>query len=1087
MKLRTTIFACAATLAALVSLGVPTLAGAAPAEPSWSLEVTGFPTNFEPGTTGTALVPPGYFIVATNIGSAPTNGSFTVTDALPAGVLPKSASGYFGRLKSSLSCSIAGQQVTCTGSGAVQSDEVVVVQIGVKVPVILEGAEVQDQATIAGGGAASARSGELRTKVTTELPGFDFLPGRPGAFVQATRQDGSPSRRAGEHPYQLTVGLGLPTYTAPNGKETLSVAGGPKDIEVTLPPGVVANPQAATKCQQSELEEPLSPTSGCPLGSQVGLIVPTLGVGLITTKPNPLYNMQSAPGSPAEFAFEILEGIYVHLQGHLRNDGQYVLAASSNDLFAKVPVYGVSTVLWSDPSDDSHDASRGYCIEAQFITPSCAVPSAEKRDSAFLTQPSACSAPPTTAFRTDSWVEPGDFKTREAEMSGVEGQPFGIEGCAELGFEPSIGLNPDTTAADSPAGLGVDLNVPQREGFDERASATLKGAKVQLPPGFVVNPSAANGRGACGPAQIGLESSPGQTPARFSESSPECPDNSKVGEIQIKTPLLEKELKGAVYLAEPFENPFGTLLALYIVVDDPETGIVLKLAGKVEPDSSTGQLTTSFEENPQLPFEDFRLNFFGGARGTLRTPQVCGTSESRSELAPWSGTAPVALMNQFSVDRGANDSPCVASQSQLPNHFAFSAGTVTPLAGHYSPFVLHLKRDDGSQELSAVNVSLPLGLTGKLAGIPYCSDSALADAEKKAGRAEQANPSCPVASEVGTVEVGAGAGPQPYYTSGKAYLAGPYRGAPLSLAVITPAVAGPFDLGTVVVRAAAYVDLETAQITVKSDPLPTILRGIPLDVRSITFNVDRPNFTLNPTSCEPAVLAAVAVSTTGNGAHLSNQFHVGNCAALRFKPNVKLSLKGSTRRTGHPALRAEVTYPKQGEYANIARAQVSLPHSEFLDQGNIGKACTKPVVTAGGCPAKSIYGKAKAWTPLLDKPLEGPVYLVGGYGYKLPALVAELNGQIRVLLKGKVDTGKNHGIRNTFEAVPDAPVSKFVLEMKGGKNYGLLENSANLCKEPQRANARFIAQNGRRVTLRPAIANDCKKHAHKSNKKKQKG
>jgi hypothetical protein len=296
-------------------------------------------------------------------------------------------------------------------------------------------------------------------------------------------------------------------------------------------------------------------------------------------------------------------------------------------------------------------------------------------------------------------------------------------------------------------------------------------------------------------------------------------------------------------------------------------------------------------------------------------------------------------------------------------------------------------------------------------------------------------------------------------------------------------VAGPFDLGTVVVRAAAYVDLETAQITVKSDPLPTILKGIPLDVRSISFDVSRPGFTLNPTSCEPATLSGTAVSTTGNQAQMSNPFRVGNCAALSFKPKVSISLKGPTKRIGHPALTAEVTYPKQGDYANIARAQVSLPHSEFLDQGNIGKSCTKPVLAAGGCPTKSIYGKAKAWTPLLDKPLEGPVYLVGGYGYKLPALVAELNGQIRILLKGKIDTGKNRGIRNTFEAVPDAPVSKFVLEMKGGKKYGLLENSEDLCRKTQRANARFVAQNGRVVTLRPVIANSCKKRTGKGSKK----
>jgi hypothetical protein len=402
--------------------------------------------------------------------------------------------------------------------------------------------------------------------------------------------------------------------------------------------------------------------------------------------------------------------------------------------------------------------------------------------------------------------------------------------------------------------------------------------------------------------------------------------------------------------------------------------------------------------------------------------------------------------------------------------------------------VIKVSRKDGEQELKSLDFTLPKGLVGKLAGIPYCPESAIQEAEGKSGKAEQASASCPSASQIGTVDTAAGVGSEPFHVGGKVYLAGPYRGAPLSSVVVTPAVAGPFDLGDVVIRAPLFVDPETAEITAKSDPIPTILKGIPLKVRSVTIDLDRSRFTLNPTSCNVMLATASIGGSSGATAMPSSRFQVGGCNKLKFRPKLKISLSGATKRTGLPALKAVVTYPKQGAYANIRRAQVNLPHSVFLEQNNLDRTCTKPVLLEGKCPKSTIYGKAKAWTPLLDEPLEGPVYLVGGYGFKLPALVAELDGQIRILLKGKVDSGPNKGIRNTFEAVPDAPVSRFVLEMKGGKRYGLLINSENLCKKPQRANALFTAQNGLVDQTKPLIANQCgKKGGSKSKKGKAKG
>jgi hypothetical protein len=411
------------------------------------------------------------------------------------------------------------------------------------------------------------------------------------------------------------------------------------------------------------------------------------------------------------------------------------------------------------------------------------------------------------------------------------------------------------------------------------------------------------------------------------------------------------------------------------------------------------------------------------------------------------------------------------------------------VASSYSPFVFNLKREGGQQQLQSIDTTLPKGLLGRLAGVTECSNSDIATAAARdqagQGAAEVSNPSCPASSQVGTVTVGTGSG-TPTYVQGKVYLAGPYKGAPLSLAIITPAIAGPFDLGNVVVRTALYVEPFSTQIHAVSDPIPSILAGIPLDVRSIALNLDRAEFTRNPTSCDPTEVLASATSLLGQIAPLSSRFQVGGCRGLEFKPTLKLSLKGSTKHTGHPGLKAVLTYPKSGSYANIARAQVNLPHSVFLEQNNLNKTCTRPILLEGKCPKTTIYGKAKAWSPLLDKPLQGNVYLVGGFGYKLPALVAELDGQIRVLLKGKVDSGPNKGIRNTFEAVPDAPVSRFVLELKGGPKYSLLVNSENLCAKPQKAIARFTAQNGAVLQTKPAISRSCGKGSKGGAKKTSK-
>jgi hypothetical protein len=507
-------------------------------------------------------------------------------------------------------------------------------------------------------------------------------------------------------------------------------------------------------------------------------------------------------------------------------------------------------------------------------------------------------------------------------------------------------------------------------------------------------------------------------------------------------------------------------------LNDPATGTVVKLPGTVAADPTTGRLTATFKENPQLPVAEIKLDFQQGNRATLTTPQTCGAYETISALMPWSAPEsgpPATPGDRWGISAGPGGSACANSPAQQPNKPTFSAGSARPDAGAYSPFVLELSREDGSQRLTGLNATLPKGLTGRLAGIPYCSEPQLAAAGGNSGKAEKASPSCPLASQVGTVDIGAGSGPTPFHIEGHAYLAGPYKGAPLSMAIVTPALGGPFDLGTIVVRAALYVDPETAQITVKSDPIPTMRSGIGLDVRRIAVDISRNQFTLNPTSCDPMSLTGTAFGARSDAA-LASPFQVGGCQALGFKPRLSLRLLGPTHRGAHPRFRTVLRAARGG--VGVGRVAVILPGTELLDNVHLQTICTTARFAAGRCPAGSVYGHAKAWTPLLDKPLEGPVYLRSSRG-KLPDLVASLDGQIHLDLTAHVDSA--HGrLRIIFPALPDAPLSKLALTMRGAKK-GLLVNTGGVCASKLRASVGLIAQNGKRRDAEPEVKTDCGK------------
>ncbi len=1081
MQLR---FALMTAALATVFLGLAADASAAP-QPAWSLQVSSFPTNFPPETVGGEEKGPAYLIVAENVGGADTVGEFKVVSQLPAGLSVSPSRPPEGKTFRAdngfqpMSCSVSSQTVTCKSESSVSSRPGELVQVTIYVSVAASAPATLVNETVIEGGGAAAVFKQTPTEISSEHAPFDFTPGSSGLDGSIVNADGSSATQASSHPENLEIAMNFNRFTLPTSFSAFASGNGVKDIVTHLPKGMVVNPQATPQCLEAQLET----LEGCPADTQIGTVNLTLGLAsAYNISEIPIYNMVPPAGVAAEFAFQVVAGVYVHLDGFVRSGGDYGLSAASNDILAKVFVGGVKVNFWGDPTASTHDNVRGECLSALSL-PSLVCPPAERLNTALLTMPSQCTGPIVTSVTADSWQDPNIPVTRSVTSHDLNGNPVGVDGCNKVEFNPTIKAQPTTNVADSPTGLDFGLHIAQNQEPQALAPANLKDSRVVLPEGLVINPSASDGLGSCTPAEIELN---GPNPAS-------CPEAAKVGTVEIRTPMLENPLPGAVYVAEPFDNPFDSLLALYIAVGDPRTGVVIKLAGKVEPDPHTGRLTAVFTENPELPFEDLNLSFFNGARAPLKTSPVCGTYQTTTRLTPWSSPegADATPSDSFATSVAPGGGSCATSAASLPHQTAFTAGTVAPTAGAYSPFVLRLTRPDGSQRITGLDTTLPPGLTGKLAGIPYCSEGQIAVAESRAkpdqGKLEQQSPSCPGASEVGTVDVGAGAGPTPLHVPGRIYLSGPYKGAPLSLTVITPAVAGPFDLGNVVTRAALFVDPLTAQIHAVSDPLPTIIEGIPLDIRSVVLKMGRPSFTLNPTSCDPMAVNGAASMLAGPSAGLSSPFQVGGCTSLAFKPRLKLRLKGGTKRNQYPALTATVNYT--GGQANIERAAVTFPHSEFLAQNHIRTVCTRVQFNAGpvpgaACPAGSVYGQAKAVTPLLDKPLEGPVFLRSS-SHKLPDVVVALRGQVNVVLVGRVDSVKGQ-LRNTFESVPDAPISSFTLQMQGGRK-GLLVNSTNICKSTNRATVRMDGQNGKTYDTRPVIKNSCRHKAKKNGGKRKHG
>jgi hypothetical protein len=785
----------------------------------------------------------------------------------------------------------------------------------------------------------------------------------------------------------------------------------------------------------------------CPGDTQVGVANIELNRGGITGRPA-IYNLTPTPGSPVTLGLSIDNNNGL-LNASVRTGADYGATVTDASLPVAHELQQITTHVWGVPMDKAHDHAR-YCIpEGEVVTIPSENCASSAPQAAFLSLPTRCGVPLLSRLVVHSTE--GDQDEASVTLPA-------LKGCEAVPFEPQVTAGVETAAADSPTGLAVGITIPQSRDPKQRATAHLKDTVVTLPAGLAVNPSAAIGRAACSLAQIDL-AGPGAA---------SCPAGSQVGTVFVESPLLDHPLEGSVFLARQGENPFGSLIALYIAVDDPVTGIVVKQAIRVSPDPVTGRLTAFTEDTPQLPFEHLDFSFFGGPRAALTTPATCGIYTTGVSFTPW--TAPEGLSvgrtDGFAVTQAAGGGPCAASETLLPNTPVFTAGTVNPLAGSYSPFVMHLARQNGSQRLSAIDVTLPPGVTGKIAGVAQCSDAQLAAASARSnpgqGALEQASPSCPATSRLGTVSVGAGSG-SPLFAGGVAYLAGPYEGAPFSLAIITPAVAGPFDLGVVLVRAGLFINPTTAQVTVRSDQIPTILQGIPLDVRSIDVNIDRPEFTLNPTNCEPMSITAQAISTLEQTALLSQRFQASGCRGLPFKPSFTASTQGKTSKANGASLTVNVSQ-RPGE-ANIHRVALTLPTALPARLTTLQKACTEAQFAANpaGCPPGSFIGTAKAITPILSVPLTGPAILVSHGGAAFPDVVFllqanEHGGTIRIELDGKTDIKK--GITySRFETVPDAPISSFETSLPQGP-HSVLAAPGNLCTSKLAMPTQLTGQNG---------------------------
>ena len=1080
-----TIFKRLLPLVPLLVLLLSSSASAATAGPGWTIESFASPTSFSASQNtdcqtdiGKGVASPrcdAYQVTVRNAGQLATNGEpVTLTDAVPAGLTVQEIQFFSETAGAGKQTPVPGActptpvaspagRVSCVYEGVVEPDQTLLMIVHVTVADPTASEPLANAASVFGGGAPDAVTDPVTSPpndVGGPAPGFGFS--SFDFYVDGV--DGARDTQAGDHPYELTTTINLNSTirVAPDGtaeSEDATSVHDVKDVVVDLPLGFVGSILAAPQCTFAQLSSHVGQgVGGCPSDTVVGQIKTEPVV--LSGVDGHIYNMTPEHGVPAEFAYiDETGGAHVFYAHVVPTPQGYVLQTINPDI-PQISLGHIVVTFFGDPAERDG-------------TGNAKVP--------FFTNPTGCGNGPQRAqIWMDSWVNPGAMNpdgtpnlSDPAWVSGEHGvsESPAVTGCNALQFTPELGAQPTTAQADTPSGLEFELKQPQPEEAGTLATPILNKAVVTLPEGMTVDPSAGNGLQACSEAQIGWEESNQAGPMKFNANAEECPEASKIGSLELETPLIPNKLEGALYLARQEENPFHTLLGAYIVVDDPVTGVLIKIAGEVHADPHTGRLTATFQENPQLPFSDLKLHFFSGPRAELATPESCGTFTTTSALTPWSFEGEELASTpsfSFPIDTG-----CVSGFNPT-----FTAGSTNLQAGAYTPFEASFSRSDTDQEITGLSVTLPPGLLADVGSVPLCGE-----AQANAG-------TCPESSQVGTVQTGVGPGPNPLFVGGKAYLTGPYNGGPYGLSVVVPAVAGPFNFGTVVVRQSIRINPETAQVTDVSDPFPTIIDGIPLRLRRVDVTLNRSGFTFNPTNCSKlgfsgglqgsapgtptALNGTIGYATASDATSAPTApFQVTNCQTLKFQPKFTVSTAGKTSKANGASLAVKLSYPKtaQGVEADIARVKVDLPKQLPSRLTTLQKACTAKQFDANpaNCPKESKIGYATVHTPILPLPLSGPAIFVSHGGEAFPSLIMVLQGNgVTLDLVGTTFISKAGITSSTFKTVPDAPVGSFELNLPVGKFSALAANlpakaHGNFCGQTLKMPTEFLAQNGAKI------------------------
>jgi hypothetical protein len=1050
------------------------LAGATPAlaaAPWWRLSSRAAPTYLQPGRKNQQIR-----VYATNIGDAPANGAvspITITDHLPQGLKATGITGNAGAGAEphGLTC-LPLPALACTFAHPVAPYVVVTVIITVELEGATSGEENKVQ--VQGGEAAFASLSKPITISSAETP---FGVENNDYELTPEEELGSPDRQAGSHPFQLTTTLDLNQTFVVDPNSNLTVPAAPalvKDLSFKLPPGLIGNTTAVPKCSDRDFSTFLTNSRNlCRPNTAVGVAV------VIIHEPKffrevaeavPVFNLVPAPGEPARFGF-VFVGVPVALDTSVDTGGDYGVTVSVKNAPQTADLLGSRVTIWGVPGDPRHDQSRGWqCLgNGHFLEgvepPEPCTPLGQSHPPAYLTLPTVC-GPLESTVDGESWPtaraagEPLSqlFIPRTRSSSGVS-----LEGCNQLPFSPSISVQPDQHASSTPSGFKVEVKVPQETTLAATglAESDIKDTTVALPEGVQASPGAADGLLACSTESAGFKGGGGGSVERleieleeqqFSPGAVTCPDAAKIGTVDIKSPLLANELEGAVYLASQDTNPFQSPLVLYLIAEDPVSGVRVKLAGEVRINPETGQLISTFRNSPPVPFETLKLQLSDGPRASQTTPPLCGSYTTTSSFTPWSGGPSATPSSSFQITSGPNGAAC----SPNPQSFApsFQAGSTNNQAGGFTPFTLTIGNPDGDQALQGLTMKLPDGMAAVLSSVTPCP-------EPQAARNE-----CGPESLIGHSTANSGLGADPFALPGSVYLTGSYRGAPFGISVVTPAVAGPFNLGNVTVRSTINVDPSTAAVTITSDPFPTFVKGIPTHLKQVNVTVDRPGFQFNPTNCNPMTVSGTLTGVQGASAPASSPFQVANCASLPFGPKLTSEAGGHGSKANGVGLNVKLESAGLGQ-ANIAKVELQLPVQLPSRLTTIQKACTDAVfnLNPASCDEGSVIGKAIVHTPVLKNPLIGPAYLVSHGNAAFPDVEFVLQGEgITLVLDGKTDIKK--GITySRFESTPDAPFTTFQTELPAGPHSVLgvnlpVSRNNNLCGTSLLMPTKITGQNG---------------------------